>query len=170
MGTEVKSSVGSYDQTHANYAQLVHARRSAVAWPPGASRFAPLDPVREARARKDIAFTPAGSPPPSIALHPRIGATRRWVAHHCADPGGALRPAVGRVAAYGHRPVVRSAREAGARTDNALFRPAAHRHLPLRCARPGAFADERRIARRSRAPESQVESANPFRQSASGSP
>jgi hypothetical protein len=76
MGTEVKSSVGSYDQTHANYAQLVHARRSAVAWPPGASRFAPLDPVREARARKDIAFTPAGSPPPSIALHPRIGATR----------------------------------------------------------------------------------------------
>jgi hypothetical protein len=50
---------------------LAQALRS-LAWPPHASRF---PPVREAGARtEDALFTPACSPPPSVALRPRVAA------------------------------------------------------------------------------------------------
>jgi hypothetical protein len=116
-----------------------------------------FDPVREAGARTDDAFSPARSSPPFVALRPYVAARWSMSGASCrrrrrpsadAKRSSSLlgqspirRTSVGRTAANGSRFLpVDPVRQAGA--GDCLFAPGAHRHLPSRCAR--AFRRVRR--------------------------
>jgi hypothetical protein len=110
------------------------------------SRFPPLDPVREARARTEGArFTPPCSSLPSVALRPCVAARSPMSASWLLVYDG------GRVYRRARAPLVASfAADAREDLSSNCSRPLHtgvlianfHRAAPARC---GAFADERRV-------------------------